>query len=245
MWGKARHIWRRVSEDTPDLSKGLMLESAEVVLLPFRRCSAPLRVSGQSGAGWNTTCLLRQCGHSQPSQGICTESKIRIGSIWLWFGGHWILCLLLCWWPWSHLHRWRPTLCLMLCVFQQPSHGGTQPAPVAEPELFNWALAETLKTVDAVCGSSPHSPECANMAYGILLRGLCPWVIRMTSIQEGDLPKGMCFLNSFFNSFWGFPVGKAPPAQLSLGVLPKGGWRMVPKGLRCFLGNTGSPGAHG
>lgn len=36
----------------------------------------------------------------------------------------------------------------------------------------------------------------------------------------------MCLLNGLFNSFWGFPVGKAPPAQLALAVLPKGdeGW---------------------
>lgn len=59
--------------------EGLMLESAEVLLQ--LRCSAPVRVHGQSGAGWNTTCLLGQRGHSQPSQGICTESKSNVSSI--------------------------------------------------------------------------------------------------------------------------------------------------------------------
>lgn len=111
----------------------------------------------------------------------------------------------------------------MLGVFQQPSHGGAQPAPVAKHELFNWALAEALKTVDAVCGSCPCSPECANMSYRVLLVGLCPWEIRMTRVQERRSPRGNVFAQWFVQLTLGISSGKGSPCSAVSGCAARGG----------------------
>lgn len=116
--------------------------------------------------------------------------------------------------------------CPLLDAVCFPSHRGTQPAPVAQRELFNWAQAEALKTVDAVCGSCPHSPQCANMPYSILLVGLYPWAIRMTRVQERRSPRGNVFVQWFVRLILGISRGKGSPCSAVAGYCPRGdgGW---------------------
>lgn len=172
----------------------------------------------------STTCLLGQRGNSQPSQGTCTESRISIGPFDFGVVATGLCVSPFCWWPWSRRHHWSPALCLMLCVLQQPSHGGTQPAPVARHELFNWA--QTLKTGDTVCGSCPCSPECANMSYNILLVALCPWDIRMTRVHERRPPRGNVFAQWFVQLILGISSGKGSPCSAGTGCAAQGdeGW---------------------
>lgn len=100
MVSKARHIWRKVSENAPDLSKGLILRSAED-LLSSGRCSAP---SGAAVLAQRQPEAQPGCSGSVGTRSLPEEFAQKVKPILDPFDALlWrplvCVCLLLCWWP--------------------------------------------------------------------------------------------------------------------------------------------------
>lgn len=156
------------------------------------------------------------------------------------------VCLLLCWWPWSHLPHWRSTLCLILCVFQADFPPQCPACPSGDAWTINRALAETSKEVDAVCGSLFPPPQnvltCVIQYFALGFRSLDIW---MTQVQERRPPWGCMSAQWFAQLILGISSGGGSPCSAFSGGPPREGWRMAPKGLRCSLESTSSPGAWG